>query len=782
MIKFFRKIRQSLQTENKLKATLLALEKLKAEIETKDPYAKIFIEQAPTAIAMLDKNMHYIAVSKQWISDFKMEGKEIIGRSHYEAFPEIGDDWKANHQKCLNGAIDACDEAPFVRADGSLQWIYWDVRPWYISDGNIGGLIMHTGDITNLKEKEDERVFIEKILDKTNEVARIGTWDIDLIKNTIFWSKMVREIYEVPENYLPDLASAINFFKEGESRDRMSNAVKVAMEQGTSYDIEVELVTANNKITWTRATGQAEIINGTCVRLFGVFQDVNEMKLSQLALNKAHTELKAIFNSRAVAIVTIEIDGVISQFNRGAEILTGYAAAELIGLQKPKFYHLQEELDRFRIDIAKKYYKNPEGFSAQLEMSKHNAYDTREWNYLRKDGSTLPVQLTLTSIKDDQDKLIGFLGVSTDISERRKAENELIRKNQLLSFAEKITMMGNWQWDTLTNHVQWSANLYTIFNVEENTAITYDVYFNFVHPEDKEMLTQQVLKAFQEKKYIDLMHRIKLSDGTVKTVQLLAEVITDDHDNVIQIIGTCQDITEQRMAENKLETLAQKLTTQNNQLADFAHITSHNLRAPVSNLNSLLDFYNTAESEEEKNILFEKFEKVIHHLTLTLNTLVESLRTKNVSIEDMEDVLFDEVLNKTKEILSGQIMNTSAVIKSDFSKIKKINYNKIYLESIFLNLLNNSIKYKAESRAPEIFIESDLKDGIIKLSFTDNGLGIDLEKHGHKLFGLNKTFHRHKEANGVGLFMTKTQIEAMGGVISASSKVNEGTTFHINLN
>ncbi|WP_081980906.1 PAS domain S-box protein [Cellulophaga sp. Hel_I_12] len=782
MMTFLKKLRDSVRTKNKLKAALLELEKLKAEVDSKDPYTKIFIEQAPTAIAMLDKNMHYIAVSKQWISDFKMEGKEIIGQCHYDTFPEIGDEWKANHKKCLEGAIDTNDGAPFVRADGSVQWIYWDVRPWYISEGNVGGLIMHTGDITHLKEKEEEQIFIEKILDKTNEVARIGTWDIDLIKNTLFWSKMVCKIHEVPENYVPDLEAAIDFFKEGESRDTIRNAVNEAIEKGIAYDVEVELVTAKNNIKWARAIGQAEFVNGKCVRLFGVFQDVNEIKLSQLALNKAHTELKAIFNSRAVAIVAIDMDGIISQFNRGAEILTGYTAEEMIGLQSPKFFHFQEELDKFRIDVAKRYNKNPIGFSAQLEMSKHNAYDTREWNYKRKDGSSLPVLLTLTSMKDEQDKLIGFLGISTDISELKKAENELIKKNQLLSFAEKITMMGNWQWNTLTNNVKWSANLYTIFGVEENTAITYDTYFSFVHPEDKETVTQHVARIFKEKKYIDLMHRIILSNGTVKTVQLLAEVITDDFDNVIEVIGTCQDVTEQKIAENKLQSLAQKLTSQNNQLADFAHITSHNLRAPVSNLNSLLDFYNTAESEQEKKSLFEKFEKVIHHLTLTLNTLVESLRTKNVSLEDLEEVSFEEVLHKTKEILSGEIINTSAIITCDFSKMEKIVYNKLYLESIFLNLLSNSMKYKSASRDPEIFIESDVKDGKVTLQFKDNGLGIDLEKHGHKLFGLNKTFHRHKEAKGVGLFMTKTQIEAMGGVISASSVVHEGTTFHINLN
>jgi len=898
------------ESENKIKANLEELNKLKTDLESKEKYNKVFIEQAPTAIAMLDKNMCYIAVSQRWIKDYKLEGQEVIGRSHYDVFPEIGEVWKEKHQESLNGAIDVCDEAPFVRADGSVQWIYWDIRPWYISENEIGGLLMHTGDITHAKEKDDERIRIEKILDKTNEFARVGTWEVDLVKSEVFWSKIVREIHEVPENYKPDLETGINFYKEGSSRNTIKKAIAESIKQGTSFDVEVELVTAKNNIIWVRTMGQAEMIDGRCVSILGVFQDINEMKNSQIELDNAHTQLEAIFNSGHIAIVTTDIDGVINRFNRGAEVLTGYSASEMIGLQKTFIYHTEDELDKFTIDIAKLYGKNPDGFHPQKELSKHNAYDTREWTYVRKDGYTLPVQLTLSGINDEDGKNIGFLGVSFDITDRKKAENEILRKNQLLSFAEKITMMGNWQWDTITNDVLWSANLYNIFGVEANTAITYDTYFSFVHPEDKEKVTAHVLKSIEDKKFIDLVHRIQLTDGTVKTIQLLAEIILDKMGNVIELIGTCQDVTEQRMAENKfrgllesapdamvivneegkiqlankqaeklfgypteelfgksveilipnrfagthsahrdgffanpktrgmgqgkelygvnkngveipiqislsplkteegllvsaairditnqklaenkiieskekLEILADKLTSQNTQLADFAHITSHNLRAPVSNLNSLLELYNESEKEEDKNELFKRFEKVIHHLTLTLNTLVEALKTKTVNSQDNEDISFDKVLEMTKEILYGQIVNSGAIIKSDFSKINKVNFNKIYLESIFLNLLSNSIKYRSKARIPEIFIESDLEDGKIILKFKDNGMGIDLKRHGHKLFGLNKVFHRHPDAQGVGLFITKAQIDAMGGVISVSSKVNEGTIFSIKFN
>lgn len=884
---------------------------LKSNLEIQQKHNKIFIDQAPTAIAMLDNNMCYIAVSQRWIKDYKMEGQKIIGRSHYDLFPEIGDDWKKKHQESLKGAIDVCDEAPFVRADGTVQWIYWDVRPWYISEGNIGGLLMHTGDITHIKEKEEERIRIEYILGKTNEVARIGTWELDLIKNEVYWSKVVCEIHGVSEGCEPDLETGINFYKEGKSRDTMTKVIKEAIEYGTSFDEELELVTLSGAVIWTRAIGQAEIVDGKCVRLFGVFQDINNIKLSQLALNKAHTELKAIFNSGPIAIVSTDNNGVINHFNNGAEVLLGYSASEMIGLKVPEVYHLEEELLSFKEDIAKLYGKDSSNFNPYLEIAKNDAFDTREWTYRRKDGSTFPVELTLTAIKDKQGKKIGFLGVSTDISDRKMAQNELLRKNQLLNFAEEITMMGHWQWNTVADEVQWSNNLYKMFELDEDTIdLKFNSYFNFVYPEDKEIVTDYFEKAAKDKKFNSFTHRIVTTTGKVKTVQLLGEVITNDRGEVIEMIGTGQDITEQKMAENKfrgllesapdamvivnekgeiqlinnqaeklfgyhidelfgksveilipkrfrgnhkshrdsffsnpkvrgmgegkelygknkkgeeipiqislsplkteegllvsaairditeqkkaqnkiikakndLEVLAQKLTVQNNQLADFAHIASHNLRAPVSNLNSLLGFYNTSESDEDKIILFKKFEKVILHLTLTLNTLVDAIKIKNNSAKEFEVISFEEVLDKTKEMLSGEIIKTGTIITSNFSQISKINYNRIYLESIFLNLVGNAIKYRVEDRTPEIVIESKIVNGKIKLKFKDNGMGIDLEKHGHKLFGLNKVFHRHPEAKGVGLFMTKTQIEALNGNINAISEVNVGTTFNINFN
>tara|TARA_Y100001933_G_C19008171_1_gene567515 strand:+ start:39 stop:950 length:912 start_codon:yes stop_codon:yes gene_type:complete len=248
-----------------------------------------------------------------------------------------------------------------------------------------------------------------------------------------------------------------------------------------------------------------------------------------------------------------------------------------------------------------------------------------------------------------------------------------------------------------------------------------------------------------------------------------------------------RDITEQKQSAHRiLETnksliaSAKRLKAQNRQLEEFNHITSHNLRSPVSNLSALLTIYKTEKDPNIKEALIEKMESVTNHLTWTLDTLVESLVIKNKTEQSLEKTFFENTLQRTKEMLAAEILNTKAIIKHDFSEVPSIMYNKIYLESIFLNLISNSLKYKAEDRIPEILVKSKITDGKTQLEFKDNGLGIDLNKNGHKLFGFSKVFHRNKDAKGVGLFLTKAQIDAMGGKIWAESEPGVGTSFFIN--
>jgi PAS domain S-box-containing protein len=270
--------------------------------------------------------------------------------------------------------------------------------------------------------------------------------------------------------------------------------------------------------------------------------------------------------------------------------------------------------------------------------------------------------------------------------------------------------------------------------------------------------------------------------GIHKTMLTNKFPLLDEKANVFAICGVATDFTEVKKSRTEQEILSFQLQQKNQQLLNFAHITSHNLRSPVSNLNSLLWLYKESQTEEEKALLFEKFETVIHNLSETLNELVDALKIQEDTGKKRESLLFEEVFKKVKDSMAGKIMETEAVVSYNFTKAPAIEYPRLYLESILQNLLSNSLKYRSPLRTPVIYAETLFDNGVLILKFKDNGLGIDLNRHIDKLFGLNKTFHRHEEAKGVGLFITKTQVEAMGGSITAVSDVDKGSTFIVYFN
>ncbi len=286
------------------------------------------------------------------------------------------------------------------------------------------------------------------------------------------------------------------------------------------------------------------------------------------------------------------------------------------------------------------------------------------------------------------------------------------------------------------------------------------------------------------------LREINKAANDIKRGNLTKRVNVFSKDEIGLASVSINEMTEQLIKSNiellqskeDFESLANKLQMQNKQLIEFALITSHNLRAPTSNLFSLLHLYKKSDTVEEQEELIERFEKVINHLSDTLNDLMAAIRIKEEGCKQTEVINVEIVTIKTIEILSGQIIETGASINYNFSAVSEILYNKNYMESIILNLLHNAIKYRSPDRKPVIQIHSEVEDGKFVLYVVDNGLGIDLVRHGAKLFGLRKVFHRNKDAKGIGLFITKTQVEAMGGKISCKSEVGKGSVFIVNFN
>jgi PAS domain S-box-containing protein len=243
-------------------------------------------------------------------------------------------------------------------------------------------------------------------------------------------------------------------------------------------------------------------------------------------------------------------------------------------------------------------------------------------------------------------------------------------------------------------------------------------------------------------------------------------------------ISIQRDITEEKKSEKEKEQLIRELTQNNKDLKQFSYITSHNLRAPLSNLTGLLNLIEDIpiENEELKEIL-SGFHKSTHLLNETIKDLAKVIIIRDNSSLQNEEVLIKNLFQNIFNQLHFQIESHKPELNINFGNVTVIHTNKAYFESIILNLLTNSIKYRSQDRKLIIEITSTEINNTIIITFKDNGIGINLKRNKDKIFGLYQRFHNYPDSKGLGLYLVKSQIESMGGTIDIESEVNKGTTF-----
>ncbi len=290
-----------------------------------------------------------------------------------------------------------------------------------------------------------------------------------------------------------------------------------------------------------------------------------------------------------------------------------------------------------------------------------------------------------------------------------------------------------------------------------------------------ELRRAQFNNIISTKKEIRWEENRKADDGFELTHLRRLLPVYNDAEEITMVLGFGIDITDRK----KQSALVNQLSLQNVQLIDFCNIVSHNLRSPLVNLSMLVNYIKATDNYDEQRILIDKMTPVLDNLHETFNELVESIQIKHDLEIQSEHIDLRDAISRTMQALDMEIMDTGAEIQVDFSEAPYINYPSKYINSIFLNVLSNALKYRSLKRKPEIRLKTQLIEQKILFTISDNGQGVNLDRHKNNFFKIGKVFHRHPNAKGFGLFMTRTQVEAMGGKIWLESTPDVGTTFFI---
>ena len=305
----------------------------------------------------------------------------------------------------------------------------------------------------------------------------------------------------------------------------------------------------------------------------------------------------------------------------------------------------------------------------------------------------------------------------------------------------------------------------------------HDAWLDYVFPEDHEQI-YQAHRAIEIVGSYEVQYRIRLGDQ-IKWIFEKSFAIKNADGTISKNTGVSIDITEVVLKQQELERLLELTNRQNERLTNFAHIISHNIRSHSSNLSSLMAFLSESPTKEETELYMSLMQKSTDKLAETIHNLNDIITIQNYAELEKTPLNLYQEIEKTRHSLSAEIQNSQAKITNAVPENVFINFVPAYMESILLNFLSNALKYKSNEKTLEVDFRLTKVNRNWCLAISDNGMGIDLEKNRHKIFGMFKTFHKNSDSKGMGLFIAKSQLEALQGRVEVQSEIDKGTTFYI---
>lgn len=511
---------------------------------------------------------------------------------------------------------------------GEIQGVGFDISGQMKAEQSVGALQDAT---------EEKRT--EHLLEKATILSRIGNFEVDFVKNEIYWSDTAKEIHEVANDFIPDFNNVYSFYKTGSSLDIMKKSFLESEKKNMPFDTEVQIITAKQTKRWVRVVAVPEFSQGKCLRIIGSFQDIDTIIKIESEVLKANEEKEFILESIGDAFFAMDFNGMITYWNKQSEKL--------------------------------------------LNISKQKTVGKNVWKIFPKNLHS------------------SFFTYYTKCVEEKKNQH----------FEVYIDLMDKWL---------------------EVTA----------HPSSKGLSVY------------------------FKDISLRKE--TDSR--LLKLNKNLQEYTKE-------------LVTANKNLEQFSFMLSHNLRAPVANILGLVNLMDGEDYlPEVKEIFMQEISNNANRLDNIIIDLNNVLQVKsNISLQ-REFVILENLIGSIKLQIKNSLQKEQVQIITRFEDMPELETVKSYLHSIFFNLITNSIKYRKHDFSPVIEIYSQKSNGGIKITYKDNGLGIDLAKKGKNIFGLYQRFHLHIEGKGMGLFMVKTQVELLGGTITVLSEVGKGTQFTLEFN
>jgi len=419
----------------------IAINRIKTEeaLRESEERLRLFIEHAPASLAMFDHDMRYLAVSRRWLADYDLEGQNVIGRSHYEVFPEITEPLKALHRRGLAGEVLRADDDTFLRADGRLQWLRWEVRPWTTANGQIGGIVIFSEDITKRKETEVVMREMAENMAAAQQMTSSGSWEIRLTPDLEFvdpqiWSDECYRIFGVEPG---SMQMTKEFFYEHVHPDDRALAFQTLQQaihslNEATYQYRLNQPDGSVRTIRDRIKVVVDEQTGRPVKVMGIVQDITESKKAEATIAHLNRQMELILNSAGEGIYGTDVNDLITFVNPMMAHMTGWKTDDLLGQNAHDVFH-HTRADGTAYPAA--------DCDIHLAMLAGQDYHAEEDLYWRRDGTAVTVEYTSTPIRETG-QIIGMVTVVKDITERKRAAEQQGLLEEQLRQVQKMESIG----------------------------------------------------------------------------------------------------------------------------------------------------------------------------------------------------------------------------------------------------------------------------------------------------------------------------------------------------
>jgi len=505
-------------------------------------------------------------------------------------------------------------------------------------------------------------------------------------------------------------------------------------------------------------------------------KEVVERSAAEKRLREEEAELKrsearktAILNSALDCIVTIDHEGRITEFNPAAERTFGYKRDDIVGMRM---------VDTIVPPLYRQMHQR--GFDRYLATGSGSVLGRRiEMTALRGDGSEFPVEIAITRVPLDGPP--SFTGYLRDITERKRAEEDLRRSWAFLAEAQHLSSTGSFFWRVETGEVTWSEQLYRIYEFDQDVPVTFERVVTRVHPEDIRSVYDMIARARCAGGDFEFEHRLLMSDRSVKYLHMVAHGSRDQHGQ-LEYIGAIQDVTERRLSEEALSEVRSELAHMARVMsfgaltASIAHEVNQPLAGIITNASTckrMLDAYppNVAGARET-------LRRTIRDANRASDVIARLRALFGKKDQTIERVDLNEATREVIALSSAELQRSRVILRHEFADdLPSVTGDRVQLQEVILNLLRNAsdAMVGVDDRPRHLMIRTERDgDDRVRLTVQDAGVGFD-PKEANKLF---EAFYSTKsDGMGMGLSVSRSIIESHHGRLWAASNDGPGATF-----